>query len=542
MSRPAGSEAEAALSRFIERLVAELEPLSREHNEVTWLANVTGKPEHERKSGELDARIRRIFSRPEPYQELQDLNGGGVRDPHLARQLHLLLNAYRGHQIPPETIERMVGLEKTLESRFNNFRARLNGREASDNEIRRLLQDSSDSAERRAAWEASKQIGAEVVETLLTLVRLRNQAARDLGFENYYVMMLTLDELDQTELFALLEELERGTRPRFEIYKRELDARLAGRFGIPASALTPWHLGDPFFQDAPPVEVNLDPYFKDHSLEDLTARFFDAVGLDLRDVMARADLYEKPGKCQHAFCLQVDRGLDIRVLCNLRPNEQWMSTMLHEFGHAAYDKFVDHDLPWLLRGPAHTLTTEASAMLFGRLSKNAAWLTAYAGVPADEAEKAAAALAREVRAQLLVQTRWCLVMCHMERALYRDPEADLDALWWDLVERLQLVKRPHGRRAPDWASKIHFSVAPVYYHNYMLGEIMASQLQRHILTQVAAGPEPWARYVSSAAVGEYLIQKLYRPGKSVDWRAAIAGATGAPLDVSAFVNEISGRG
>ena len=101
-------------------------------------------------------------------------------------------------------------------------------------------------------------------------------------------------------------------------------------------------------------------------------------------------------------------------------------------------------------------------------------------MPKDEAERAAAAVARAIRGQLLVQTRWCLVMCHMERALYRDPSQDLDRLWWDLVERFQGLTRPEGRSGPDWASKIHFSVAPVYYHNYMLGEMMTSQLQRHI--------------------------------------------------------------
>jgi peptidyl-dipeptidase A len=131
-------------------------------------------------------------------------------------------------------------------------------------------------------------------------------------------------------------------------------------------------------------------------------------------------------------------------------------------------------------------------------------------------------------------------MAHMERALYRDPEQDLDGLWWDLVERLQLVRRPEGRHAPDWASKIHFSVAPVYYHNYMLGEMMASQLERRL--QVLAGGKPaaddhatWDRYVSSPAVGRYLIEHLYRPGKSVDWREAIRRATGEPLNPAAFV-------
>jgi peptidyl-dipeptidase A len=534
-------EREAALRRFIDESVAELQPLQREHNEAMWLANVTGDPAHAEKSAALDARIRTLFSRREPYAFLIGLEeAGGVGDAALARQLRLLVDAYRGNQIPPESIERMVRIEKSLESRFNNFRAELNGRRVGDNEIRQLLQTSSDEAERRTAWEASKQIGVEVASELVSLVRLRNRAAKDIGFDNYYTMMLTLDELDERELFVLLEDLDAGTRPRFERYKADLDQRLARRFGIPVSELRPWHLSDPFFQEAPAADVQLDPYFANQSLEQLTAEFFAGIGLDIADLLSRADLYEKPGKSQHAFCLDVDRGRDIRVLCNLRPNEQWMGTMLHEFGHAAYDKFIDPGLPYLLRGPAHTLSTEASAMLFGRLSKNAAWLERYAGVASDEARSVAEACARGIRDQLLVQTRWCLVMCHMERALYRDPDQDLNTLWWDLVERFQLVARPVGRRAPDWASKIHFSVAPVYYHNYMLGEIMASQLQHHILTEVTGGPDAGMKFVSSPEVGAYLIQKLYRLGKSVDWRGAIQSATGAALNASAFVAELNG--
>ena len=46
--------------------------------------------------------------------------------------------------------------------------------------------------------------------------------------------------------------------------------------------------------------------------------------------------------------------------------------------------------------------------------------------------------------------------------LYADRD-DLNSLWWNPVERLQLVKRPAGRDEPDWAAKIHVAVAPVYY-------------------------------------------------------------------------------
>jgi peptidyl-dipeptidase A len=142
-----------------------------------------------------------------------------------------------------------------------------------------------------------------------------------------------------------------------------------------------------------------------------------------------------------------------------------------------------------------------------------------------------------------VQTRWNLVMCHMERELYRDPGQDLRTLWWDLVERFQWVSRPEGRDAPDWASKIHFTVAPVYYQNYLLGEMMASQLQRHLVREVLGGGEgARERYVADPAVGEWLRGRLYAPGRERDWRGALAHATGSALDPVAYVEGLASVG
>ena len=534
---------EAALAQFIADLDRQVVPLSRELNEAMWNANTTGDPKWEETSAALDSRLRRIFADAASFAKLRAWREeGGAHDPLLARQLGLLIDTFQANQIPPDAIDRMVKIEKALESRFNNFRADFRGEKVADNRLRDVLRQSADPAERREAWTAMKQVGAEVRDDLLALVRMRNQAARDLGFPNYSTMMLQLDELDETWLFETLRVLEEGTRPLFEAYKRDLDARLAERFRIAPAELRPWHYSDPFFQEAPAADVDLDVYFSGASLEDLTRRFYHAIGLEVDDLLAKADLYERPGKSQHAFCLCVDRKLDIRVLCNCRPNEYWMATMLHEFGHAVYDKYVDPSLPHTLRGPAHILATEASAMLFGRLSKNAAWLHHHAQVSRSDAEAAGAAIARAVRSQLLVQTRWCLVMCHMERALYANPDQDLDTRWWDLVERLQFVTRPDGRHAPDWASKIHFSVAPVYYQNYQLGEMMASQLQHHLLHAVAGGgPKAWDRYVTSPEVGRFLRDRFYASGRRYDWRETLKRATGEEFTPESFVAELAGR-
>ena len=150
-------ERRRTLTSFVERIVGEVEPLHRRHNEAVWQANITGDPAHEEESARLDAEIRKIFSRREPFQFLSAvLEAGGVEDAELQRQGVLLHHSFQAHQIPPETIERMVRIEKALESRFNNFRAELDGARVTDNQLLDVLRLEEDSARRRRATSASR--------------------------------------------------------------------------------------------------------------------------------------------------------------------------------------------------------------------------------------------------------------------------------------------------------------------------------------------------------------------------------------------------
>ena len=144
----------------------------------------------------------------------------------------------------------------------------------------------------------------------------------------------------------------------------------------------------------------------------------------------------------------------------------------------------------------------------------------------------APALAEARRAALLVFARWVLVMTNFERRLYADPDADLDTLWWDLVEQHQLVHRPDDRQAPDWAAKIHLAAAPVYYQNYLYGELFASQLDA-TLRDRAGG------LVDRAAAGALLRDEVFAPGASLRWDALVERATGAPLTADAMARALT---
>jgi len=131
-----------------------------------------------------------------------------------------------------------------------------------------------------------------------------------------------------------------------------------------------------------------------------------------------------------------------------------------------------------------------------------------------------------------VFTRWVLVMTNFERAFYADPEADLSTLWWELVSRYQLVTPPPERSEPDWAAKIHVACAPVYYHTYLYGNLVASQL-RATLERDAGG------LVGRPEAGRLLTEQLFGPGESVRWDALLARATGEPLTAVHLAHDIT---
>jgi len=535
-----------ALQAFIEAHTRQVEPLVVAQSEAYWRFTTTGRKEDEEEYARLTAALRKVYADREAFARLRRLmeEAGLLKDgvftpnpqvpPLLARQARILYDDFRGLQIDPALIDAITELEKEVEGAFNTFRATLRGRPVTDNQIRQILRTSEDLALRREAWEASKQIGAQVAERLLRLVELRNEGARQVGFDNFYTMSLALAEQDEGELFRLLDQLDRLTRPLFAAYKAELDAELARRFGVEVADLRPWHYSDPFFQEPPEAGDGISRLFEGRDPVALSRAFYSAIGLEIEDILARSDLYEREGKQQHAYCIHIDRKGDVRILANLQPDAYWAETMLHELGHAVYDKHIDRDLPFLLRTPAHILSTEAIAVLMGRLIHHPAWLRRYLGLEEGTLREVLPQALRRHRAKLLIFTRWVLVMAHFERALYQNPRQDLNRLWWDLVEEFQMVRRPEGRDAPDWAAKIHFSIAPVYYHNYLLGELAASQLLMTLRARIGED-EAW---IASPETGAFLIRRYFRPGRSVDWNTLMVFATGYPLSPEPFARDL----
>lgn len=529
--------------QFLTEFEAKVAPLSREQNLAYFTATISGKDEDYQKSTELQIQLSKKFSNKEEFDNLKRFReANAIDDPLLSRQLDVLYRAYLEKQLDEEKLEEIIKLQNEIEKTFSTFRAEVNGQQHTDNEIEEVLKSSTRSDVLQNAWEASKKIGEVVSTDVLKLVDLRNAAARELSFRNYHAMQLELSEQNPDDIEKLFDELDELTRDSFADAKSEVDDFLASRYGLAKEQLMPWHYQNRFFQEAPRVyDVDLDQYYADQDLVKLTGRYFDGLGMPIDDLLAKSDLFEKEGKYQHAYCIDMDREGDVRVVCNVKPNHNWMNTMLHEYGHAVYDKFQDPGTPWVLREPAHTFTTEAIAMLFGRFASSPAWMQEMVGISDTERGQIAHAAARTLRLEQLVFSRWVQVMYRFEKAMYENPKQDLNKLWWDLAEKYQMLRRPEGRDAPDWASKIHVALYPAYYHNYMMGELLASQLYYYIMQQILQSADVRNEsFTNQKAAGEYLIEHIFKPGNKFYWNDMIQKATGEKLTAKYFAKQFIG--
>lgn len=525
---------------FIKDFESKMIPLYKQTALASWEANISGKDEDYKKAADLEFELNKLFSDKTNFEKLKQYKESGeITDTLLSRELILLYNAFLGNQMDTVKMKEIIDMETEIEKKFNTFRAVVGKDTLTDNKIEEILRTSTNTEELKATWLATKVSGKNVAADVIALVKKRNALAKDLGFKNFHEMKLQLSEQNPDDIEAIFNELDSLTRDGFARLKDEMDTYFAKRYKIKKEELMPWHYQGRFFQEAPKIyPVDLDKYYKGKDVIKISDDYFKGIGLNITDLIQKSDLKEKPGKNQHAFCTDIDNEGDVRVLCNVVDNEYWMNTMLHEYGHAAYDKYIDRSLPFLLRDPAHTFTTEAIAELFGRFATNPQWLKDVLGISDEERKAVEENVNKSLRLQMLVFSRWSQVMYRFEKGMYENPDQDLNKLWWDLVEKYQMLKRPADRNEPDWASKIHIAAYPCYYHNYLLGELFASQLH-YYMTKNILKSDDYANqsYAGHKELGEYLIEKVFKPGAKYFWNDMIEKATGEKLTAKYYAKQ-----
>ena len=175
---------------FLKEYEAKVIPLSRENNLAAFNASISGKDEDYQKSSALQLEFGKFHSDPATFARIKAFRDGGqVTDSVLNRELQLLYLTYVGYQIDTLLLAQITALETAIEQKFNTFRTKVGNDSLPDNDVDSILRSSTDSRLLEVVWKASKEVGKIVEPDLRHLAKLRNQAARSVGFANYYEKM-----------------------------------------------------------------------------------------------------------------------------------------------------------------------------------------------------------------------------------------------------------------------------------------------------------------------------------------------------------------
>lgn len=532
------NKTEEQLCQFIKNYEKKVIPLYKTQAKDYFQATKTGKPQDYKKVSESAYKMSQIFTNKAEFKELKSLKDSGqVKEPLLKRQLTYLYNSYLFHQVDKKKIKRLIEMEIKIEKKFNTFRASIDNKKVTENKIKQILEKSENSLELEKAWLANKQVGKVVASDVLKLIKLRNEIAKQLGFSDYHTMSLTLNEQDPKEIEDIFDKLDELIKDDFKRIKETvIDPALARRYKIAKRDLQPWHYQDVFFQQVPKkiYDLQLDEYYKDLNVVALSEKYYQSIGLQTKDIIRKSDLYERPGKYQSAYCIDIDKAGDVRIMASVKPTFYWATTMLHELGHAVYDKNFDNNLPWILKSTDISLT-EAVAMFFQDLGYNPKWMEKMLKVPKKEIEKISKELINYACFNEIIFSRWAQVMYRFEKSIYQNPDQDANALWWRLVQKYQLLKKPIKRDEPDWAAKKHIVTSPAYYHNYQLGALLAAQFYWYLTVKVFRKKSVFqTSFTNDKRIGKYFVDRVFSQGARFYWNDLIKFATGEKLNPKYF--------
>jgi peptidyl-dipeptidase A len=421
------------------------------------------------------------------------------------------------------------------------------------NKLQEVLNTSVDLAERRHAWEVSKQTGAVLKPGLTRLQTLRNRMGQEVGYHSFFDLEVSSYGMTVPQMMSLLDTSIAQVKPLYQQLHYWTKKKLAERYHQPIPKRIPAHWISNRWSQAWPgiVEgVDLDPYFKDRTPEWIiqqAERFYVSLGMPSlpKTFWEKSDLYELPPgspriKNTHASAWHIDLDKDVRSLMSVRPDFDWFATTHHELGHIYYYMaYSDSTVPVTLRQGANRAFHEAIGDLIGIAARQVPYLKEIGVLPKDAKIDRTAWLLNEALDNAVVFIPWSAgTMTHWEHDFYEDnlsPD-QYNARWWEYVARYQGIDPPAPRdeQSCDAATKTHINDDPAQYYDYTLAFLIKYQLHNYIAKNILHQDPHNCNYYGNKEVGAWLWD-LLKLGATRDWREVIREKTGEDISPKAML-------
>jgi hypothetical protein len=341
-------------------------------------------------------------------------------------------------------------------------------------------------------------------------MRRRQALARERGYDDFVSWALDTVGLSRIWVEGFFDELRRCTEAPYRTWMVEMAERLSLQGG-----LRPWDLAFAAEQGMALPETAFP------SNGALTAAKAVAKGLGLGDAASgvRVDVADTP---YAALCYAVHPPDDVRILLNPRNGRVHYDVLFHEFGHAIHWRCLRPKSP-ILRWES-SLFNEAMACIWERIVSEPDWLMQCAKVTPEQVADFRIGWTKRA----IYRLRLRMAQATFEYRAYQQLDADLLALYRDVYAEYLGV--PYDF-ALVWADAPFWTSHPVYLHNYVIGEAVASQT-------LAALRRRFGRFFGNPQAGAWLAQHYFGPAAELPWEEKIMRATGAPPGTADLVVDL----
>lgn len=494
---------ETELKSYLDQLEHELETLNDQISTMSFQKFVDKRPNKE--MVELEQRRATIML----DKQLADLINsfvGKVNEPVLAKRVEAWSNNLLAAQVTAK--DEIMQLARTVGDRIIAHLYEVNGKRYDLGTIRGLVRSNPDRAIRKAAWMSSAELSEALAPDMLQLMKLRNQAAREAGFANYVDMSLSLNGMDTAEVESILQELTTSTEQAYQAVIQ------AGAERLNLDAVEPWDIQYILEQSG---EVP-NQHFPKTNLIPAVSDWCQMMNINLEQLGITHHWIDIP---YNGLSMTLGRK-DIRILGNPTDGYAYYKTAFHELGHALHSALKEVDSLVLRRESG--IFTEGLAEVFGYISHHPAWMRQM-GLSDEEITKAQAASLGPWFFYLRQRTAFCL----FEYEVYKNPDQDLDALFAQIDANIQ-----GGRldTTPRWAANAWYVNYPVYWQNYVLADVMSSQVHHHL-------ERDFGSLYNSKAAYDFVIRHYIAPGALIPWMDKLEAATGARLNAKALIKDMN---